>query len=207
MQVMFDATMLLAQEYRSMIARAKLRSGQALTAQLQKVWSCIWLTHPLLIAAFPSMQHAQRSAAVVLLHVAVTQYSVAKNLSGKGPPRCSWSLSTDTPKCNALSISEGARPAEQISGGVQETNHARRAALQVRLKRLKFAERQAQLQLLVEREQGELMQMNDRAYRSVARQCVRQRLEKMRAVRDFLERIPMQLPSGPSCLFLHPVLL
>ena len=34
---MFDATMLLAQEYRSMIARAKQRSTQALTAQLQKV--------------------------------------------------------------------------------------------------------------------------------------------------------------------------
>lgn len=46
MQVMFDATMLLAQEYRSMIARAKQRSMQALTTQLQKVWSCIWLTPP-----------------------------------------------------------------------------------------------------------------------------------------------------------------
>lgn len=71
----------------------------------------------------------------------------------------------------------------------------------MRLKRLKFAERQAQLQLLVEREQGELMQMNDRAYRSVARQCVRQRLDKMRAVSDLLEcEIPVQLPSGPGCV-------
>lgn len=39
LQVMFDATMLLAQEYRSMIARAKQRSVQALTAQLQTVSS------------------------------------------------------------------------------------------------------------------------------------------------------------------------
>ena len=138
--------------------------------------------------------------AVISLHVAVTHYSVAEKLSGKEPPRCGWSPSTDTPKCNALSISEGARPAEQICGGMQETNYARRAALQVRLMRLKFAERQAQLQLLVEREQGELMQMNDRAYRSVARQCVRQRLEKMRAVRDSLQcGLPMQHPSGPGC--------
>lgn len=52
----------------------------------------------------------------------------------------------------------------------------------VRLKRLKFADRQAQLQMMVEREQSELMAMTDRAYRSVARQCVRQRLDKMRAV-------------------------
>ncbi len=65
---------------------------------------------------------------------------------------------------------------------VQETNHAKRAALQVRLKRLKFADRQAQLQVMVEREQSELMGMTDRAYKSIARQCVRQRLDKMRAV-------------------------
>ena len=39
LQVAFDATMLLAQEYRSMIARAKQRSVQALTALLQKVSS------------------------------------------------------------------------------------------------------------------------------------------------------------------------
>ena len=57
-----------------------------------------------------------------------------------------------------------------------------RAALMVRLKRLKFADRQAQLQMMVEREQSELMAMTDRAYRAVARQCVRQRLDKMRAV-------------------------
>ena len=57
-----------------------------------------------------------------------------------------------------------------------------RAALMVRLKRLKFADRQAQLQVMVEREQSELMAMTDRAYRAVARQCVRQRLDKMRAV-------------------------
>lgn len=66
---------------------------------------------------------------------------------------------------------------------MQETDHARRAALMVRLKRLKFADRQVQLQAMVEREQSELMTMTDRAYRSVARQCVRQRLDKMRAVR------------------------
>ena len=65
---------------------------------------------------------------------------------------------------------------------LQETNHTQRAALMVRLKRLKFADRQAQLQIMVEREQSELMAMTDRAYRSVARQCVRQRLDKMRAV-------------------------
>ncbi|CAK0787464.1 hypothetical protein CVIRNUC_010684 [Coccomyxa viridis] len=97
-QVMFDATMLLAQEYRAMLARAKQRSAEKLTEQLRK-----------------------------------------------------------------------------------ETNHARRAALMVRLKRLKFADRQAQLQAMVEREQSELMAMTDRAYRAVARQCVRQRLDKMRA--------------------------
>lgn len=65
---------------------------------------------------------------------------------------------------------------------LQETNRARRAALMVRLKRLALADRQAQLQAMVEREQSELMAMTDRAYRSVARQCVRQRLDKMRAV-------------------------
>ena len=36
-QVMFDATMLLAQEYRAMLARAKQRSAEKLTEQLRKV--------------------------------------------------------------------------------------------------------------------------------------------------------------------------
>ena len=34
---MFDATMLLAQEYRAMLARAKQRSAEKLTEQLRKV--------------------------------------------------------------------------------------------------------------------------------------------------------------------------
>lgn len=37
LQVMFDATMLLAQEYRAMLARAKQRSAEKLTEQLRKV--------------------------------------------------------------------------------------------------------------------------------------------------------------------------
>ena len=77
---------------------------------------------------------------------------------------------------------------------LQETNHARRAALMVRLKRLKFADRQAQLQAMVEREQSELTNMTDRAYRAVARQCVRQRLDKMRAVRTALPPPPASMP-------------
>ena len=81
-----------------------------------------------------------------------------------------------------------------MKAALQETNHARRAALMVRLKRLKFADRQAQLQAMVEREQSELMAMTDRAYRAVARQCVRQRLDKMRAV-----SLALLLPPA-SCL-------
>ena len=76
-----------------------------------------------------------------------------------------------------------------MGAAMQETNHVRRAALMVRLKRLKFADRQAQLQAMVEREQSELMAMTDRAYRAVARQCVRQRLDKMRAVSAALRHI------------------
>ena len=37
LQVMFDATMLLAQEHRAMLTRAKQRSVEKLTEQLQKV--------------------------------------------------------------------------------------------------------------------------------------------------------------------------
>lgn len=37
LQVMFDATMLLAQEYRAMLARAQQRSAEKLTEQLRKV--------------------------------------------------------------------------------------------------------------------------------------------------------------------------
>ena len=88
-----------------------------------------------------------------------------------------------------------------MEAALQETNHARRAALMVRLKRLKFADRQAQLQAMVEREQSELMAMTDRAYRAVARQCVRQRLDKMRAVSEALRHmIVPQESSVFSCL-------
>ena len=58
-----------------------------------------------------------------------------------------------------------------------------RAALVLRLKRLRALDAQARLRAAVEREQQDIMNMPDRSYRKFARQCWRQRMESARAVR------------------------
>ncbi|BDA42833.1 ATP-dependent helicase BRM [Coccomyxa sp. Obi] len=56
-----------------------------------------------------------------------------------------------------------------------------RAALMLRLKRLRAMDAQARLRAAVEREQQDIMNMPDRSYRKFARQCWRQRMESARA--------------------------
>lgn len=58
-----------------------------------------------------------------------------------------------------------------------------KAALMLRLKRLRAMDAQARLRAVVEREQQDIMNMPDRSYRKFARQCWRQRMESARAVR------------------------
>eukprot|EP00884_Botryococcus_braunii_P001518 jgi/Botrbrau1/11367/Bobra.0038s0115.1 len=56
-----------------------------------------------------------------------------------------------------------------------------RALLKLELKRLKAVDRQRQLRLAIERQQDEIMNMNDRAYRKFARTAQRQRLDRIKA--------------------------
>lgn len=52
----------------------------------------------------------------------------------------------------------------------------------LRLRMLKGVEAQARLRAAVEREQQDIMNMNDRSYRKFAKQCWRQRLDTIKAV-------------------------
>ena len=61
-----------------------------------------------------------------------------------------------------------------------------RAALVLAARRLRAVEAQARVRGAVEREQADIAAMNERAYRKFARQCIRQRAETAKAVRELM---------------------
>ena len=65
------------------------------------------------------------------------------------------------------------------------------------LRRLRMAGAQAALRAAIEREQEEIMAMNDRAYRKFVRACLRQRLDIIKLVRVVLQ------PAELICSDIH----